>query len=568
MKQFNTKLKNLVCFFCLLMLFTSCEKDKEDFLIDHRWSTDVSKNSNARIVNLRGVNQIVLNGDTLTSFIVRDRNAADYYKYPGTKYFPEDGKLGSIWTIPLELFDASDKAHIITKTVQWYSHLPDYAVEFTVKTQEQAMDYYLLSSVFVTGMPDMMEVPRGIEAPSKPDHFRIRVLNLAADITSRGSSGMEDLLGPVTLTYADGTPVSPVLSDIAPQTCSDYVEVPYGTYQFRVLTADGRQLPGKPKLDYIIYLNPPTSTMLVYNGVFYSSNLTYAPINSFQPGGIYTVVIQTNEFTYYESATATDALSGIQNAFDFIEDISEPANLTYGRLQFVNALPADGKVKLKINGKTFNETSAEYGAYSDYIRLLTGTYTIETVNEAGETIASETLELKANSNYSVWLYPENETPEIAFAANDLSGASYTGGEQDASFRRLIRPVYQKLRFLNLNANYPYVTFTSNNGQPFYNEASRQLQPGVIPTEEPYLYLSIIADEFNIMAYNSSVSVMPGVWAEEVPALRSSTGLVARRELYTRGFPASEPGVYTIALIGKEPGNTAYPPKMIVVKHTK
>lgn len=570
MKMYKYRLDLLIglcfCFFLLM----GCEKDKEDILIDNRWDTDVSKNSNIRLINLRGSSQLIVNGDSLTSFILRDRNAPDYYKYPGTKYFPEDGRFGSQWTIPLELFDSSNQAHIIAKSLTYYG-LPDYPVELTVKADEQPIDYYLLMAFFVNGMPDYLAVPRSIEAPSKSDHFKLRIVNLAAEITTLEGQGMENLLSPVTLTWADGTPISEKLSNIAPQTYSDYIEIPYGTYQFKVLTSDGRQLPSKPKLGYIMYLDPQTSTMLasqMNTNIHYSSHLTSAPINTFQPGGIYTLVVHPQEFTYYEPQ-GSDQLNGVQNGFDFINDISEPANINYGRLQLVHALPGTENIYLKINGKTQDDVAVKYAGYTDYIRLIKGYYTVEAVDESGQTLASISFNLDANSNYSLWLHNASGKPDISVVANDLSGSSYSSrGEQDASYNRITRPIYQKLRFLNLNNHYPYITFTANNGQPFSNDASQQLQPGVIPAQEPYLFLSVIGDAFNVMAYRSSPTIMPGEWIDKISALSSSRDMIARPELYIRGLPASEPGVYTIALIGETPDNTAYPARMIVVKHTK
>ncbi len=168
----------------------------------------------------------------------------------------------------------------------------------------QPADYYLLPTTFMTGQPSVLPVPRNVHAPTKPDHFKIRIINLTGDPIRRPTllnGPQEDLRGAVSLTYADGMPVSQQTSNIGTGSpISEYVELPYGTYQFRVLTADGRQLPSPASSLQdrgLTMFDPPTST--ISQSLSCSTGLVYAPIGVYQPGGIYTIVVTPQRFNYF-----------------------------------------------------------------------------------------------------------------------------------------------------------------------------------------------------------------------------------------------------------------------------
>ena len=567
------------------LLFNSCKKDKLDVTYDNRQITDARKPSAARIINLSGFNQVIVNGDSLTGFIVRDPESPDFYKYPGTPYFPEDGQLGKVWNMPLDLFEAGEKADVKITALN-YQGLFDDDITFTAANDgDNPTDYYLLPSPEhqMDGQPEMVSVSRGVSAPSRPDHFKVRIINLTGTIKNPGfnASGMQESLeGLVSLVYADGMPVSDETSHISmEERVSEYVELPYGTYQFRVLTADGRQFPaavsGSDPYDYR-YIDPPTSTMAI--NLMETTNQIFAPVQAFMPGGIYTIVVTAQPFNYFINEM-DESVGTLQNAFMVINDNSIPANLTYCRIQGVNALQPQA-VTFRANGKPLPGTPA-FGQPGDYGALVHGNYTLEAIDASGQVLAEAEHMLRPGQNYTVWLYPSAEgDPRLLVVANDLSGSWYKGqslgytgtAEDDATFNRFeFRFPFLK-RYLNLSPGNPFVTFTLNNGQAESGGTEGapdvNLQPGQPIAQYPYIRGSREGQSYEVMAYRSAPDKIPGTWAEDVPILTGSD-FIARKALYEnigRPMPVHEPGIYTVALIG--PSTTGTETKMIIVKHNK
>ncbi len=562
-----------VCY--VLLMLSGCSEDKVDYLVDNRPSTAAIEYSKFRIVNLRGANQVIANGDSLTGFILKDPQAADGSDYPGTKYFTKNGKMGKLWQIPQDLFNASDslKLKIETYSYNFYGS----PVEFSIRKETAPTDYYLLqeNEYYLSGQPDMLAIPRDIQSPARPDCFKIRLLNLSSQLLNN-SAGMENLNGSLQLTWADGTPVSDKLNNIKPGEYSEYIEVPYGTYQFKVLTPDGRQLPGQEpdsKTDYYI-IDPSTSSICTYDNTNnpQPTYQTYAPIHAYKPGGIYTIVVSAQSFTYpYPGSTTNEQLAAYQNGFEIIADVDEPVNTTYARAQFINALPKDGAVTLKLNGKEISEAGVTFGSVTDYTTLINGNYTLEAMDASGKVLASTTYSMSAGDNYSVWLSnTDTGNDSLIVVANNLSGSQYsdTGDGQDASYNRFSMLYFLKLRFLNLDTDFEYLSFTTDNGQAFNSTIGLQLKPNDVPKEEPYVSLKYeTLNSFQIMAYRSTATTAPGAWADEIPVL-TSQDLIPRRELYSKGIPVLNTGVYTIALIGRKTDDDRYKSKMIIITHTK
>ena len=72
-----------------------------------------------------------------------------------------------------------------------------------------------------------------------------------------------------------------------------------------------------------------------------------------------------------------------------------------------------------------------------------------------------------------------------------------------------------------------------------------------------------------MAYRSAPNIIPGTWANDIPVL-TSQDFIARKSLYTtagRTIPVQEPGIYTVALIGRS-GAAGATAKMMILKHKK
>ena len=570
--------KNLYSLLSCLLLLAACKKDKLDFGYDNRNVTDSRKSSNVRIVNLAGYNQVVANGDSLTSFIAR-APGPDANQYPATHYFPEDGRLHKTWTIPQELFDQQER---IDLALALRNYQPSFNRDIAfpvVNDYNNPTDYYLLPEFYMQGQPGMLPVSRSVTAPSKPDHFKIRIVNLTGKINSlalNSSGQQEELHGPVSLAWADGTLVNAKTTNVSEVThVSEYIELPYGTYQFRVLSGDGRQLPGAGGGVYShTLIDPPTSSLPVT--LMQISQQVYAPIRTYQPGGIYTIVVAPQEFNFIITETGEDA-NTYQNSFQLIEDNSISANLTYCRIQGANALSAQ-PVNFRVNNVEMAK-ALDFGKAGDYLPVVYGTATITATDAAGTVIATAQQVLRPAQNYTAWLYPDNSgAAKILVVANDLSGSRYSGGGNgdDATFNRFQQDYYTSKRFLNLSPDEPYITFTLNNGQPpvagnEYSAAIANLQPAVPVVEQPYVASGLNA-AYELMAYRSRPDVVPGTWANDVPVLLS-TDFIARREMYInagRKLPVHEPGIFTVALIGRSGNNTpaAEKTRMIIVKHNK
>lgn len=569
--------KHSAVLIAILLLLAACKKDKFDFGYDNRPVTENRKKSNVRIINLADYNQVIANGDTLTNFIVKNPNEKDGDRFPGTPWFPANGRLGKIWEVPMDLFDAKDKA-ALTIAARHYSgsfnNTTDISAENNYNTPT---DYVLLPVEHMNGQPAVVPVTRGVSAPSRPDHFKIRIVNLSGEIrnpafTARGPQ--EKLDGPVTLTYADGTPVSEKTSHVGNGSpVSEYVEVPYGTYQFRVLTDDGRQLraPLATSKDHSLTLIEPANSSLPIN-YSQSSNLVYAPIEVYQPGGIYTVFVAPQRFNYLINEIGEETFT-YQNAFQVISDNSVAANVTWCRIQGVNAL-SNPSINIRANGNQIT-TGLAFGNASEYARLVTGIYKLEATDASGKVIATAEQALRPAQNYTAWLYPAPDgSSKLLILANDLSGAWYKGGSEDGTLDRFQFDFYFYRRYLNLSPENPYITFTSGNGQSSSEQgdnptAAVNLQPGIPVFEQPYVQSRYTYGAYEIMAWRSAPNIVPGTWADDIPVLASQQFIV-NKTLYTnagKALPVHEPGIYTIALIGRT-GSTAPKATMMILKHNK
>ncbi|WP_237028582.1 DUF4397 domain-containing protein [Pedobacter steynii] len=555
------ELKKYLLFFLMLAII-GCKKDKTDFQSDNRKVTDARKNSSVRLVNLAGYNQLQLNGDTLTNYVVRAPNDPMTGQYPGTLYFPDNGRLGTTWFIPQNLLDKG-AAKVLVET-KVYNPIEN-PLELEVREEfQQGTDYYLLPTPAsgVTGQPSFIKIPRSVASPANPANFKVRILNLSAKVLP--DQEMEDLLGPMSLTWADGTAVSDKTSNILPGQYSEYIELPYGTAQLKVLTQNGIQVPGGgPDV-----LEASTSTI-------FGTTLTYAPVKTYAPGGIYTIVVAAREFDIpYRSGNPGETVKGYQNSFRIINDISEPLNLTYGRVQAVNAVPGTSGMKVLINGKVL-DAPINYTAHTAYQSLVVGGYTVEAVDVSGAVLATKNFQLDANTNFSFWVHPDaNGKTTISAVANDLSGTFVREAGDDASSSRFTQEFPFSIRFLNLCPDVPYLTLTTDNAQAFssvygFNTvAVNNLRPGIAPTNSPYIRPYQDARAYQIMAFRSSPSVVPGTWASDIPVL-TGRSLIARPELYVRGeLPNHEAGFYTIALVGRTKATASEKAKMIIVKHSK
>lgn len=578
MKTINYRFFGL-CSVLMLLLSTSCKKDKMNFESDNRAVTENRSNSTARLINLAGYAQVIANGDTLTSFVVRNPSASNANDFPGTEYFPTNGRLGKSWFIPQDLFDS--KGHLeLDLSTRNYQGSGDEDLEFELAdSYTHPTDYYIMPATHMEGQPEVVAVSRDVAIPSKPDHFKIRIVNLSGSIKSKVvnvGGRLEDLAGDVSLAYADGTLVNAKTNDVSiTDRVSEYIELPYGTYQFRVLTQDGRQLPALgSELYATTIIDPATSTIPV--GSAKSSNLTYAPIQTYQPGGIYTIVVAPQEFNYLINEM-NETAGTYQNSFQIVSDNTPPVNNTYFKIQGANVW-GQQDISFRIDGTAIG-AGLSYGTAGEYGIHLQGDHKIEALDASGKVIATAEQVLRAAQNYTAWLYPEESgTAKLLIVANDLSGVIPKAENlDDATFNRNQYRYFFYKRFLNLSVGNPYITFTVNNGQNDGGinsnpNAGVNLRPGFPVLEQPYLNTAYSSGSYQIMAYRSKPNVIPGTWADDIELLRSDA-FVASKALYEaagRDLPLHEPGIFTVALIGQS-GNrisASLKAKMIIIKHNK
>eukprot|EP01133_Synstelium_polycarpum_P002875 gene2875-3301_t len=551
-----------------------CKKDKADYQYDYRPNKEAMGKSGARIVNLGSYNQLQANGIKLTNYVVRSND--EVKNYPATTYFPTDGRLGNLWTVPQDLFKADGMVSIL---VEDKNAIPDALTPVTFKITDQynnPKDYFVMRGPdAVSGQAELISFPRDITAPSKPDHFKIRIINLSAKPLR--SSRMENLVGPLSLSWADGKSVSGNTSNILPGQKSEYIELPYGTYQFKVLTSNGVQVPAtKGDTQEAAKLIDPATSTLVDQSVpgAPSTHLTYAPLLSYQPGGVYTIVVYPDFFKYL---SGKDETSDLQNGFQVISDITEPKNTTFGRLNLVNALPGKS-LNFKIDGKQADKNVLYTKASADQIQI-NGQHQIEVTDESGQTLLSQSVGVRYGENYTLWVFSGVDgKASLAVVNNNLSGVFSTlngnNGGEDASFNRRKRQYPFDIRFLNLCPDVPYLSFTRNDGQRLPidvpEKTVQNLTPGYIPVESPYVRFSQSDRAYSLMAYSSSPGVFPGTWLNDISMLKSEA-FIARPELYTaagRTLPVHEPGVFSVALVGSTKAGAIEKATMIIIKHTR
>ncbi|NLR67681.1 DUF4397 domain-containing protein [Chitinophaga varians] len=546
----------------VLLLAAACSKDKTDVRAGNEPDYASMDKSTVRLVTFNQWD-VKVNGQKLSNWYqVPDNVTVPNLPYP-TRYFP-DGKLSGTWFLPQQFLDSKGQATVEIGSPQGTSQ-PDYILDsFLVQDNyDQPSDYYLNTSADEhDGKYSVSRVPRTTALPSNPANIRIRLVNLC---TSQGNGGGNTL----SLAYANGGPVSAATSGIANHSFSDYVELPYGTYQFKVLIdGTGLQIPGKPPA--------LTGTTAMDNFSLGGTQVYYSPVQTFQPGGVYTVAVG---LTYGAYQYGEYPLS--PNCFTVVTDIAPAANLTYGRLQVVNAAVPEGE-GLGVNIDGGNTSTIAYGKAGAYKTLITGTHTLKITDATGKTLAEQTIALKGGDNLTAWAYPAaGGSVAVTVVSNNMGGVRVNGGNPDGSdgANNLYDPLHFRMlvqtRFLNLCPDLPEVTFTGANGTLFKNDlfttatAAQHLQAGqqVSPIGVPYPYVDLGAVTGGIVqAYRSQPGVLPGDRLTDVPALTTLDFVQMPPAYFLNGNYGAEPGVYTVALIGRK--KDAQHPRMIVIKHNQ
>ena len=565
-----------------MITLAACSKLKVDQRSGNNPTETQMTASTVRLVNLAGFTDLIVNGQKLTIFVPPFPDGTPRNPAP-TPYFPTTGTLGTTYFIPEQFLDAGDSA-TVQEEAAYNSGNSVYTFSgptFGVKeTYNNPTDYYEIFSRTAgatsgtTYYDSLVVIPRAVSPAADPTHILVRLVNLSSAPDDAG------LTGPMSLSYADGEHVSASTDNIAPHSWSNYVELPYGSYQFKVLTAQNAQVAGVP-------VNTLTPLLVAdqFTTVLSGMGLTYAPIQTFQPGGVYTIVVSVNNGYQYSYGGFGGSLNDQYNTYRIITDVNPPVNLTYSRLQAANAVP-DTSLTVLVDGSPLGSSLA-YDSSSAYQSFVTGTHQISVQDGTGKELVTKTVNLLGNTNFTIWIFPSGSGVDFLMAQNNLGGErneTYNADGSDPSSSTTYNSFPFMVRFLNFCPDLPYVTFTQANGALFVDGvASTALAAQNLPfggqlssTLVPFPYASTngpvsLGGLGEIQVYQSQPSVVPGDWLRDIPSLPVSAFISMPASFYPAGLPGfGEPGVYTVALTGRYGAGVpaGQEAKLIIIKHTK
>ena len=578
------------CFLGVLLLWggLSCSKIKVDpDVVNNNVLT--TTNSGIRLFNFTNGNlNLAVNNVQLTSFdpVSSTVGPGSQGTEIGMKYFPvgvwKSGNDGTPFTVPNTLLNRKGEARIlvapakITTTLEYTGNVN---IDTTVVDDPlHPKDYYILSK------GNVVAVPRTIEVPVQPDHFKIRVVNLSSPKDTLG------LYGPITLTYSNGKPVDPALTNVAPDAASPYVELPYGTLQFKLFVNGdfSKQLTE-------VGSNPRFDACHNIAGIQQGIDPL---VRTFKPGGTYAIVITRTNFFFVGCAGSGDRITVPVNGYRIITENSAPLNTAYARLQCVNALPGRS-ISPRLDSSNLSAL-VPYTENSGYTSVIATSHLLQVYDDKGGLLAEKPYTFSASDNVTAWIFEKEGKAEIAFMQNRLSAYYYQSNKPDSSdgtdgtiHIATYGYVWQS-RLLNLSADVPSVTF-SNDGKPFYTlltyngnikdtfnlpTAYQNLAPGYATTHDPYIIVPYRPNDYNnagglfdltpvIRAHRSDQQI-PGPLLINVPPLKFSD-FIANTGMYQPGnAPKSETGVYTVALVGRNSADPASVErlKLIYIKHNQ
>lgn len=582
----------------LLMTGAGCNKDKVSGRLQEE-NLLHTPGSNIRLYNLSGADmQVVINNTVLTSQFTAGIETPTPTLI-GRKLFPEGlWKKRTAFTIPATLLDKSGRAFISLPGYFPGTQL-DQAVRITfsdTSLQNNPLapeDYYLLPAAKI------VKFPRNSTQPSNPQNFKLRIVNLGATTSAFG------LAGPVSATFADGTPVEG-LQHITQGTSSDYVELPYGAYQFKMFVEDGGKINYQKQLsteDMQPAFNPcQPAVELPQQG--------YMPlVSTFRPGGVYTLLVLPGTFVYDNNCTNIKDVR-YANLYQTITDLDPGVNFSYARINAVNTIPGR-KITVSINGKNIGgpleyigKTFAARALPAEYYTLIQGDQLVQAKDEAGNVISESSIHLYPFDNYTVWAHAAADGKvKLVFTSNDMTNTIYRtwddpkNDDTNGDMRRIRFRYAWQSRFMNFCNARPYITFTDN-GQLFLPaflhpdsvrpaSAYQLLQPGIAPVKNG----AVIYNLPNIQTYlqngtpdgtNSesfrfprkiwvnaagNPPTLPGSLLTDIIPLTSDITFIANEQMYRPGTPkpVAENGIYTVALVG---GVAGQPARLISIKHNK
>ncbi len=560
------------------ILFIGCSKEKIDFQPEYLKPEGTGELSNVRIVNSVEYAQVTANGIPISNFLERRRTTpivpfvvpgGTYWSegYPGTTYFPINGYLGREWKIPNNLFKEDKRLDLFFTDGIGFGSLRKMGI--TITDPKHSVDYYL-GTYDGSGTDTYFKVERADAGPKNPENFKIRVINLSSTVkpTSNPSGAFKDLKGPVTLLYADGQPVHAKTSQVdLSNRVSEYVEVPFGKYQFKMISGTNLPIPGTDGNIFDITIDPPTASIDI--GKMKGTHILHAPIHSYKPGAAYTILVYPFKFIIYTSLTPVPLYAmHFQNGFRIIEDYAPEREVTFQRTQAFNAFVSP--ITIKVNGKDIGSV-LDFGESTPYQVLESGKSKIQIYDAQSKLLIEKDAELQANQNYTLWTYPNSQNQiQLAIVANDLSGEKELGRVEDGTIGRDVNTFPFFRRYLNFCPDVPYLTVTADNGKFLGSSRTQNLQPGLFPEIYPNVWGSILQLPYQLMAYRSKPNQLPGVWMDEIAPLKS-TDFIANKDFYKQvnwPLPVQEPGYYTVALIGRLGKDVPAKQKarMVILKH--
>lgn len=554
------------------VLLFSCAKIKTDTNLPV-FNTLKSSNSSIRLVTLTGPNPVNMVVGGFTYNLTPNLQSA-FFNCPGGFFNYQVLNFNPVpVAVPYKLVDQAGNANIrLISTIPMLYKTVER--DITLKDDpSNPTDYYIfpVSKTFGDFNYNITGVPRSTTPPSGVSNIKIRLVNFSSPVDTF------QLTGPLTLAYMDGTPVSNVTTGVPTGVASAYTEIPYGTYRFRIFTQTGLELP---------------ETLMPAPNL----NYTISSIHSFQPGGIYTIFVNSNNI-YVLGACGGNGSPPIgpparnvsANSFTIIPDIPPPVNISYGKVQFVNTIPGK-RCTLKLDNFTIGNAIG-YRQVSSYRAISLGDYSMQLLDDQGQTIAQQNITLNPNDNLTVWAYVKDGQPNLAISFNDLSSPN----------------AGQKVRFMNCSVNVPYITFTlsgqllqvlnpstGNYYTPDINDttsgadAAQNLARGVSANHQPFTVFGLNGGPgYPIVVNRSDAGPPPFVPGVTLPSVRPLSGsdFVFNPSWYRPGNlpfgdnptnplqqylpPSIQPGVYSVALTGLVDTTVSghpHPDTLLIVKH--
>jgi len=609
MKKINIHKPAFYSLFLLALLASSCRKAKLDNSIP-LLNVGNTTASSIRFFNYYGDADITVNNNPLTAYPIGNNNGGGTPL--GLSVFPDgtwhSGDDASPFTLPNSLVDKDGNVRIsiLPRPATGATAAPLIDTIITNNIQHP-QDFYL--------MPDgHFRTQNRDNIPSaNPQNFKIRIINLPSTMDPINLG----LIGPVSLTYADGSAVGSQLNNVQVGAASPYIEVPYGAYQFKLFIAGGgsidltKQLAESPLAPYYDPCNP----------TFHPQQGISPRVRTFQPGGVYSIVVTLKKQMLFTDCTKQSKFT-FANSYRVITELDPGVNNTFARMQAVNALPGK-QVTISVDGEPLGNqlpyiglSEAGKAVQPEYKIYVRGNHHVTAKDQNGALLAEADLLLYPFDNYTIWAYNKPDgKPTILFEANDMTGTLYTssyhpntsiGTQPDdgtnGSPRRTQYNYALQSRFLNLCPDLPFATFT-NDHQLFlpvtgfnqdtirYFSAYVNLAPGIMPVRNSSIIYSLqpsspgdgsggvdantarqMVPALIRVAQSSpgKLPEVPGTILDGIAPVNMSENFIANAGLYSvPQFKFPETGVYTVALIGTlagtSQGNKA---RLVVIKHNK